>query len=103
MTLTVTLPQELERLVAEMVEKGLLLAPEEALIHGLYLLKDEYALHKVNTEELRQKALVGLAQAERGEVAPLDFEAIKAKVRERLAKQEESAHAASHTNHGGRV
>jgi antitoxin ParD1/3/4 len=89
MTLTLTLPQELEAFVTEMVEKGILLAPDEALLHGLYLLKDEYALHKVNTEELRKKVLVGLEQADRGELVDgeLVFAKLRAKVEEAIAKK----------------
>jgi antitoxin ParD1/3/4 len=88
MTVTVTVPQELEGLVAEMVEKGFFLAPEEALIHGLYLLRDEYAIHKANTEDLRKKALVGIEQADRGELidGELVFEKLRAKIAEAAGK-----------------
>ena len=64
MTLTVTVPKELEGLIAEMVEKGLLLASEEALLHGLYLLKDEYARKFGVTSPLPEVLPLALGSAE---------------------------------------
>ena len=41
----------------------------------------------VQLEELRRDLTVGLVQAERGELAPLDMSAIKAEFRRRLASE----------------
>lgn len=41
---------------------------------------------KFRLEELRREIAIGIKEADRGEVAPLDIEGIKRKVRERLAQ-----------------
>jgi len=44
-------------------------------------------VQRFRLEELRQEIAVGLEQAGRGEVAPLDVQAIKAEVHRRLATE----------------
>jgi Arc/MetJ-type ribon-helix-helix transcriptional regulator len=70
-----------------------------------------YALGAVETEldadadididELRQAVQVGIDQADRGELAPLDTDAIWARAQPRLAERREAAHAAGDANPTG--
>jgi hypothetical protein len=59
------------------------------------LLKDAHDLHLLRLEELRRGIAIGIEQADRGEVAPLDMQAILARSRERLEAQGNHAHAPS--------
>jgi antitoxin ParD1/3/4 len=83
------LPKELEALVQELMDSGMYLAPEEVVHDALWLLRDRHLLYKVKREELRALLDVGIQQAERGEVAPLDMEAIKAKAALRLQQEQD--------------
>lgn len=91
----VTLPPELERFVQNQVDQGNFPTEEEVVCEALRLLQRNEAFDRLKLEELRQFVAVGLEQAERGEVAPLDMAAIRAEGRRRLAQQErgELAHA----------
>src|SRR5262249_22032987 len=84
-----------EAFVKELVDGGKFVSADEVIQHALFLLMDEYKLYKAKLEELRKEIAVGIEQADRGEVAPLDMEAIKAAARERLALERTNAHAPS--------
>src|SRR5215210_4920267 len=83
----VSLPPELERFVQEQVSHGHFATEEEVVCEALRLLQRNEQLDRLKLEELRQLVAVGLEQAERGEVAPLDMAAIRAEGRRRLAQQ----------------
>ncbi len=88
------LPKELEELVQELIDNGLYPTREEVIHSALWLLRDSYALYKVKRDELRDLLDVGIQQAERGQLAPLDMETIKAKAALRL-QQEQAQDAAA--------
>ena len=77
----VSLTPDLESLVNEKVESGEYRSASEVICEGLRLLKerDDRSAHRV--EELRREIAIGLEEADRGEVAPLDIEGIKAEGR----------------------
>lgn len=93
----VSLPPELERFVREQVDHGHFSTEEEVVCEGLRLLQRNEHLDRLKLEELRRLVAIGLEQAERGEVAPLDMAAIRAEGRRRRAQQEDGdlAHASS--------
>ena len=84
----VHLPAELEAFVQQLVESGAYLTPGEVLEHALWLLKDYVDLNKIKLAELKKLIAVGVEQADRGQVAPLDIEAIKAKAAARLQQEQ---------------
>lgn len=88
------LPPELRDMVKELIDSGTYHCFEEIVHDALWLARDHFLLYKVKREELRALLEIGIRQAERGEVAALDMEAIKAKAALRL-QQEQEQEAAS--------
>ena len=72
-------PAALQAFVQELIDSGAYEGLEEIIEDALWLLKDRADLHKLKYAELRKLIAVGIEQADRGQVAPLDMEAIKAK------------------------
>jgi len=85
--MNVSLTPELEQLVSDKVKSGLYNSASEVVREALRLLKEQDALKAYRLEELRREIAVGLQQADRGEVAPLDIAAIQAEGRKRLGKK----------------
>lgn len=83
--MNVSLTPELEQLVQDKVKTGLYLSASEVVREALRLLDERDQLREIRLTELKKKIAVGVEQAERGEVAPFDFDELKAKARERLA------------------
>lgn len=86
-TLTITLPPDLEKLLEEKVASGEYHAPTEVIHEGLRLIRERDAVKQLRREELRREINIGLEQIARGEVAPLDMEALIAEARERRASR----------------
>jgi len=84
--MNVSLTPELERLIQEKVESGMYHSASEVVREALRLLKERDELQRIRLEELRREIQIGLDQLDRGEVAPLDIEAVKAEGRRRLAQ-----------------
>lgn len=84
--MNIRLPKDVEEFLDELLKSGLYEHPDFAICDGLRLLKNQYDLYKVRLDELRALIAVGIAQADRGEVAPLDIDALLAKARQRLAR-----------------
>ena len=78
---------ELQQIVREKVESGDYASADEVLREALQLLDDRDRLRGWKLEELRKDVAVGIQQAEQGLVAPLDMDAIREKVAERLRGQ----------------
>jgi len=87
----VSLTPELEGFVQQKVESGRYNSASEVIREALRLLEDHDALRQIKLDALRKEIAIGLEQAERGEVSPLDIESIKAKGRELLRKQQEGS------------
>ncbi|HTU21149.1 MAG TPA: hypothetical protein VMG10_24055 [Gemmataceae bacterium] len=83
------LPPELKDMVKELLDSGTYHSFEEIVHEALWLARDRFLLYKVKREELLALLDVGIQQAERGEVAPLDIEAIKAKAALQLQQEQE--------------
>jgi antitoxin ParD1/3/4 len=80
----ITLTPELEQLVSRRIESGKYTSANEVIGEALRLLDHSDAIQQYQLEELRREIAIGLAEADRGELAPLDVEAIKAEGRRRL-------------------
>ncbi len=85
--MNVSLTPELEKLVNDKVQSGLYNSASEVVREALRLLKEQDALKAYRVEELRKEIARGIEQANRGEVTPLDIEAIKAEGRKRIGKK----------------
>lgn len=77
--MNVSLPPELERLVAKKVAGGGYQSASDTL--QLLQARDQRRL-----EDLRTEIAIGLDQADRGEIAPMDMDAIRSEARRRLAQ-----------------
>jgi len=85
--MNVSLTPELEQLVSDKVKSGLYNSASEVVREALRLFKEQDALKAYRLEELRREIAVGIAQADRGEMAPLDIKAIQAEGRRRLGEK----------------
>jgi len=81
--MNVSLTPELEQLIHAKVETGLYLSASEVVREALRLLEERDKLQAMKFEEVRRAVQVGIEQADRGEVAPLDVPGTLAKVRGR--------------------
>jgi antitoxin ParD1/3/4 len=81
--MNVSLTPELEQLIHSKVETGRYLSASEVVREALRLLEDRDKLNALRFEELRKEIQIGVDQADRGMVAPLDVEGTLAKVRSR--------------------
>jgi len=81
--MNVSLTPELEALIQEKVSSGLYHSASEVVREALRLLHERDELRNSRLQELRKEIAVGIEQADRGETAPLDVDAIKARARKR--------------------
>ena len=77
--MTVTVSGDLEEYVKAKVQSGEYLCVGEVIRAGLYLLQDQDILRQIRLERLRKEIAVGIEQADKGELAPLDVEDIIAR------------------------
>ena len=82
--MSVILSPALEQMIPLKVESGSYSSADEVLREALQLLDDRDRLRAFKVEELRKEIALGIAQADLGESAPLDMEAIRAEVAKRL-------------------
>ncbi len=68
-------------LIRELVESGRFDSPEEVVLQGLALLKEQELLRKASEADLRAAIQVGIDQANRGETVPAEevFARLRAK------------------------
>jgi antitoxin ParD1/3/4 len=85
--MNVSLPPELEQYVQQRVESGVYPTAGELVRDALWLLRERDRLHEIRLDELRKEIQLGIAEADRGETAPLDIEHIKAKARQMRAER----------------
>lgn len=85
--MNVSLTQELEALVAQKVRSGLYASASEVIREALRLLQEREQMRGARLDELRKEIAVGIAQAQRGDVSPVDMRAIKAKAKARAARK----------------
>jgi antitoxin ParD1/3/4 len=81
--MNVSLTPELEQLIHKKVETGLYLSASEVVREALRLLEQRDKLQALKFEEVKREIQIGIDQADRGEVAPLDVQGTLATVRSR--------------------
>ncbi|WP_169978083.1 type II toxin-antitoxin system ParD family antitoxin [Tautonia rosea] len=79
----VSLTPELEKIIRSKVESGRYLSASEVVGEALRLLEERDRIREMRLEELRKEIQIGIDQADRGEVAPLDVQGSLATVRRR--------------------
>ena len=82
--MNVSLTPELERLVNKKVQSGMYSSASEVIREALRLLNEQEQLRRQRLEELRKEIDIGLEQANRGEVAPLNLGGMKRRLNQRL-------------------
>jgi antitoxin ParD1/3/4 len=81
--MNVSLTPELEQMIHKKVESGLYLSASEVVREALRLLEERDTLQAMKFEEIRKEIQIGIDQAVRGKVAPLDVQGTLAKIRGR--------------------
>ena len=79
--MNVTLTPEMADFVKEQIEGGSYDSPGEVLDQALQLLKEQAEVKRMRLESLRRDIKIGVDEEQRGEIALLDIEAIKAEGR----------------------
>jgi antitoxin ParD1/3/4 len=82
--MNVSLTPELEKLVHRKVKTGMYLSASEVVREALRLLEERDHIRSIQMDNLRNEIAIGIEQADKGEVAPLDMEAIKRSALKRL-------------------
>ena len=82
--MNVSLTPELEKLVNERVRSGMYTSASEVVREALRLLNAQEELRRQKLEDLRKEIQIGLDQLDRGEVAPLNLQGLKRRLRKRL-------------------
>jgi antitoxin ParD1/3/4 len=89
--MNVSLTPELEQLINQKVSTGMYHSASEVIREALRLLKEHDDLRKIRHKELRHEIAIGMDQIKKGEIDPLDIEAIKAKGRKVLSQRRKVA------------
>jgi putative addiction module CopG family antidote len=84
---SVPLSPEMAQLVRSLVDSGRFSSAAEAVHGALLLLRDEALDDVDDLAELQEDVRVGLAQLDAGQGEPWDPEAVKARLRDRLAAE----------------
>jgi antitoxin ParD1/3/4 len=82
--MNVSLTPELESLVQEKVQTGMYHSASEVIREALRLLRQRDELRQTGLAALRKEIALGAEQADRGQTAPLNVKALKAKARAAL-------------------
>ena len=76
-------------MIEEFLYKNIVESTNDAVVYALWLLHSEVNLQEVNTEKLRALIQEGL---DSGPATQMDFEALKARGRKRLAEERAQQH-----------
>lgn len=85
--MNVHLGEGFEKFISRLIKSGEYQSQSEVVRDGLRLLKEKHEFKALQLEALRRQVAIGLEQARRREVAPLDIKAIKARGRKQLASE----------------
>jgi antitoxin ParD1/3/4 len=79
--MNVSLTPELEQYVSNKVGSGMYHSASEVIREGLRLLKERDEIHQRKLDELRREIAIGIDQADRGQLHPLDAKATLGRIR----------------------
>jgi antitoxin ParD1/3/4 len=85
--MNVSLTAELKELVDEKVKSGLYQSASEVVRDALRLLQERDHLRVTRLASLRRDIAVGIEQADRGELAPIDMDEILAESHKRITRK----------------
>jgi antitoxin ParD1/3/4 len=81
----ITLPPKLEQFIQNQVASGKYASVDEVFLAGIKLLEEREGLYQGRFEELRREVMVGVEEAERGEL--LEAEAVITELQEKLRQR----------------
>jgi antitoxin ParD1/3/4 len=81
----ITLPPELEQFVQNQVSTGKYASVNEVFLAGIKLLEERERLYQGRFEELRREVMVGISEAEQGQL--LNGEAVISELQEKLRQR----------------
>ena len=94
-TYQITLDDEFAAMVDRLVAEGKFDSVDHLVQYAVWLVEDEVARDAdVDQDWLRREIQKGLDSADRGELAPLDMAAIRARAQARIASEKEAVHVA---------
>ncbi|MBV8557301.1 MAG: type II toxin-antitoxin system ParD family antitoxin [Planctomycetaceae bacterium] len=85
----VSLTPKLEQYVNQKVESGMYHSASEVICEGLRMLQERDEIHHRKLEELRREIAVGIEQADRGELQPMDAKDTLARVRAKRSRKDQ--------------
>ena len=98
-TYQITLPDEFAAFVDRMIAESKFDDLDHLFLYAVAQVEDEvHRDESIDQEWLRKEIQKGIDSANRGEVAPLDMDAIRKRVEARLASEKEPAHAPGDTD-----
>jgi putative addiction module CopG family antidote len=102
-TYQITLPDEFAAFVDRMIAERKWESADEVVMAALSRLMDEVdeVLDPDEIEWLKKEIQKGIDSADRGELAPLDMDAIRKRVEAQLASEKEPAHAPGDSDRAG--
>ncbi len=80
----ITLPPELEKFIQSQISSGKYASIDEVFLAGIKLLAEREKLYQGRFEELRSKIMIGVEEAEQGEL--LDSETVISNLQEKFIK-----------------
>jgi antitoxin ParD1/3/4 len=83
-------PADLQPYVDEMLKSGRYEHVSELVLEAVYLHRDAELTRQRKHEELKKEIQIGIDQLNRGQVAPLDMDAIMARARKHISETQES-------------
>jgi putative addiction module CopG family antidote len=86
--MTLPLPPDLQQFAARQIANGKYTSLDEMMLAGLRVLAEQEQIYQGRFEELRREVLLGVLEAERGELldATSEIEAIRQRLRDRHAE-----------------
>jgi Arc/MetJ-type ribon-helix-helix transcriptional regulator len=101
-TYQITLPDEFAAFVDRMIAERKFDDLDHLFLYAVAMVEDDVrADEAVDQEWLKKEIQKGIDSANRGELAPLDMDAIRKRVEARLASEKEPAHAPGDADRAG--
>jgi putative addiction module CopG family antidote len=87
MTMSLPLPPDLQQFADRQIASGKYTSVDEMMLAGLRILAEQEQIYQGRFEELRREVLLGVLEAERGELlnATSEIDAIRQRLRDRHA------------------
>jgi antitoxin ParD1/3/4 len=86
-----TFTPEIETIIQAQLDRGQYLTPEEVVLAGLRLLEDRDSIYQGRFEELRREVLIGVEEADRGEL--IEGDVVFRQLRDRLEQRRNQANS----------